>query len=132
MIRPCFLVVDREFAGSISSRKLVIETAKFNVITVYSGAEAIETMKRFPAVHGVVVDAGIKDMPCAELVKALRQIQPKTPIVAIGAPFAGYCNGVDHHLEAFDPPKLVNLLRELAPTEAEMIKKHEQELSREQ
>jgi hypothetical protein len=33
MDRPCFLVVDREYPGSISTRKLVIETGKFNVIT---------------------------------------------------------------------------------------------------
>ena len=26
MVRPCFLVVDREFPGSISTRKLVLET----------------------------------------------------------------------------------------------------------
>jgi hypothetical protein len=39
MIRPCFLVVDQEHSGSISTRKLVIETAKFNVLTAYSGAE---------------------------------------------------------------------------------------------
>ena len=48
MVRPCFLVIDREYASSISTRKLVIETAKLNVITAYSGAEAIETLKRFP------------------------------------------------------------------------------------
>ena len=39
--------MDAEFPGSISSRKLVIETAKFNVITAYSGTEAIETLERF-------------------------------------------------------------------------------------
>jgi hypothetical protein len=33
MDRPCFLVVDQEYPGSISTRKLVIETGKFNVIT---------------------------------------------------------------------------------------------------
>lgn len=27
MVRPCFLVIDREYSGSISTRKLVIETA---------------------------------------------------------------------------------------------------------
>ena len=51
MTRPCFLVVDREFAGSISSRKLLIETAKFNVITAYSGSEAIELFDRFPGMR---------------------------------------------------------------------------------
>ncbi len=33
MVRPCFLAVDREYALSLSARKLIIETAKLNVIT---------------------------------------------------------------------------------------------------
>jgi hypothetical protein len=48
MIRPCFLVIDQEHSNSISTRKLVIETARFNVLTAYSGAEAIQTLKNFP------------------------------------------------------------------------------------
>jgi hypothetical protein len=40
MYRPCFLVVDHEYPASVSSRKLVLETAKFNVITAYSNLEA--------------------------------------------------------------------------------------------
>ena len=64
MPRPCFLVVDREHAGSISTRKLVIETAKLNVITAFSGREALETLARFPKVDAVVLDANMPDMPC--------------------------------------------------------------------
>ena len=52
MIRPCFLVVDREFPGSVSTRKLVIETAKFNVLTAYSGREALEMHAREHEVRG--------------------------------------------------------------------------------
>jgi len=43
-LRPCFLVVDREFSENISSRKLIIEMAKFNAITAYSGVEAIDSV----------------------------------------------------------------------------------------
>ena len=45
MTRPCFLVVDREHSQSISTRKLVIETAKFNVLTAYSAEEALELLR---------------------------------------------------------------------------------------
>ncbi len=49
MVRPCFLVIDREFPGSISTRKLVIETAKFNVVTAYTAqTEAVRGLKRTP------------------------------------------------------------------------------------
>ena len=59
MNRPCFLVIDREFPGSISTRKLMIETAKFNVLTAYSGKEALEVFTRFPAVSGVVLTSSV-------------------------------------------------------------------------
>ena len=63
-------MIDREFAGSISTRKLLIETAKFNVITAYSASEAIETIGRFPAVNGVVLDASLGDMECDDLIRS--------------------------------------------------------------
>ena len=66
MVRPCFLVIDREHPGSISTRKLVIETAKFNVITAYSAAEALETLALFPNITAIVLDASIGDMSCSE------------------------------------------------------------------
>lgn len=72
MVRPCFIVVDPEHSGSISTRKLVIESAKLNVITAYSGAEAIETLERFPTVDGVVCNAEVRDMSIAEVVHARR------------------------------------------------------------
>ena len=78
MIRPCFLVIDREFPGSISTRKLVIETAKFNVITAYSGKEAIETFARFPAVSGVVLDGGLEDMACDDVAIRSRSFSRKS------------------------------------------------------
>src|SRR5580698_5439590 len=86
MQRPCFLVVDREYSGSISTRKLVIETAKLNVITAYSGEEAIETLERFPRMNGIVIDAGIKDVSCEQLVIALRSLDRTIPIIVVNTP----------------------------------------------
>jgi hypothetical protein len=42
MERPCFLVVYNDFSHSISTRKLVIESAKFNVITAYSAERQLQ------------------------------------------------------------------------------------------
>ncbi len=86
MIRPCFLVIDREFPGSISTRKLVIETAKFNVLTAYSGQEALEVFTRFPAVTGIVLDGGLDDIPCGELADKIKLLQPNVPIIVITTP----------------------------------------------
>ena len=115
MTRPCFLVIDREYAGSISTRKLVIETAKLNVITAYSGGEAIETLARFPAMDGVVLDAGVPDMSCADVVSALKKIQPSIPVVVIGTPKNQHCNGAEHFLDSFEPAKLLGLLARVVP-----------------
>ena len=129
MVRPCFLVVDREFSGSISTRKLVIETAKFNVITAYSGAEAVETLKRFPAINGVVLDAGVKDIPCNDLVVAFKKISAKIPIIAVGAPGEADCGKVDQYLASFEPVRLLEILKAMEPAETEEIERQEERLS---
>lgn len=132
MLRPCFLVIDREFRGSISTRKLIIETAKFNVLTAYSALEAIHTLKAFPNVDGIVMDADLYGMSCQDLVAALKAIKPKIPIVAISGPGDQLCPGADWQLESFNPGELLNLLRKLQPEQVVAIEKHEEELNREQ
>jgi len=126
MIRPCFLVVDRETSSAISTRKLIIETAKFNVITAYSSKEAIETLKKYPALDGVVTDSGMTDMPCSDLIDALKDLQPKIPIVVICTPRGSQCDRADHVLESFNPKALLGLLQSLHPdATAEIEKRNE-------
>jgi CheY-like chemotaxis protein len=131
MVRPCFLVIDREFPGSISTRKLVIETAKFNVLTAYSGKEAMEIFKRFPAIDGVVVDGGIEDVSAEELTEELKAIQPKIPVIVIAAPGFDGCPRADFHLESFNPAKLLEILRGLKPKESALIERHDEAISTE-
>ncbi|RXH54389.1 response regulator [Granulicella sibirica] len=127
--RPCFLVIDREFAGSISTRKLLIETAKFNVITAYSGTEAIETVERFPAVNGVVLDASLGDMECDDLIKALKVIAPDVPTISIEGG-SRTCADADYNVPSFDPAKLLEVLRGLQPKESDVIDRRDEELNR--
>jgi len=129
MVRPCFLVIDREYSGSISTRKLVIETAKFNVVTAYSAAEAIETLEQFPRINGVVLDAGIRDMTCCELVAKIKQQQPTLPVVVISAPGTHDCPQADQMLESFEPARLLNLLQKLVPAETAAIEKRNEQLN---
>jgi len=132
MIRPCFLVVDREFSANISTRKLIIETAKFNVITAYSGAEALETAERFPAIDGVVLDIGLRDMSACDVVHQLKQRNPKLPIVVICLPDSDQCPEADHHLGFFDPASLLELLQKLRPKATEEIQARNQALVEEE
>lgn len=126
MVRPCFLVVDQESFGNISTRKLVIETAKINVITAYSGAEAIATFKRFPGVSGVVLDARVSDIPCQEIVASLKQLQPTLPIIVVIGPHSDPCTA-DHVLEGFDPRQLLSLIESLQPEVAKAMHQQEQQ-----
>jgi response regulator RpfG family c-di-GMP phosphodiesterase len=121
-------VIDREFAGSISTRKLVIETAKFNVLTAYSAKEAIDTLSRFPGVDGAVVDTGIDDIECDELVRKLKEIKPSLPVIAVCGPNPNRCDPADYHLDSFAPAPLLNLLRKLMPEVSAQIERQEEQL----
>lgn len=131
MIRPCFLVIDREFPGSISTRKLVLETAKFNVLTAYSGPEALETFRRYPALDGIVMDGEMDDISAEDLAKNFKEVRPNIPVIVICAPGGPECPSADFHVESFQPAKLLETLRGLKPVESEQIEKHDEELSRE-
>ena len=131
MLRPCFLGVDREFPGSISTRKLVLETAKFNVLTAYSGTEALEMMRRFPAIDGVVMDGELDDIPSEYLTQELKKVEPKLPVIVICAPGFADCPSADLQLESFQPAKLLEALRDLKPRESAEIEKHDEEINNE-
>jgi DNA-binding NtrC family response regulator len=128
MLRPCYLVIDRETSSGISTRKLIIETAKFNVITAYSSKEAIETLKKYPSLDGVVLDAGMEDMPTEELMASLKQLQPKITVILVCTPRSAPCQGADHTLESFDPRRLLALLEKLQPEASAAIEKRNEEL----
>jgi len=130
MVRPCFLVVDREFPGSISTRKLVIETAKFNVLTAYSADEGLELLRLFPAVSGVVIDDGIEGVTTASLVAKMKDLQARLPIIVVAAPDAGAVRGADVQLPSFEPAKLLEALRKLEPQASNEIERTNEALSR--
>lgn len=132
MIRPSFLVIDREYAGSISTRKLVIETAKFNVLTAYSGSEAVEILKKFPNLDGVVADTGVDDIPFEDLVRALKEIRSDIPVIAISTPRSGDSQLADYQLDSFEPVRLLELLKKLEPERSQAIEEQNERLAAEE
>jgi DNA-binding NtrC family response regulator len=131
MVRPCYLVVDPEHAGSISTRKLLIESAKFNVITAYNAKEAVETVDKFPAVDGIVADSNLRDIKLPEFIRSLKQRHPAMPIIVVGAPGGPPTEGADFTVEPFEPRKLLELLQTLQPEKSAAITQHEQKLESE-
>jgi DNA-binding NtrC family response regulator len=132
MVRPCFLVIDREHSGSISTRKLVIESAKFNVVTAYSGSEALETFERFPTVDGMVLNATIHDVSCEQIVATIRARSPKIPVIVIQGPGSQPCPGASHYIDSFDPATLLELLHRLFPRETNVLKRQDDALKAEE
>lgn len=130
--RPCFLVVDREYSGSISTRKLVIETAKFNVLTAYTAEEALTALRRFPAVDGVIMDSEMPGRPCSELVRSLKLLAPSVPVIIVHRPLSEPCAGADHQLDTFDPKQLLSLLQGLCPEHTEAVEKRDEMLKAEE
>jgi CheY-like chemotaxis protein len=128
MIRPCYLVIDRETSSAISTRKLVIETAKFNVITAYTSSEAIETLQRFPALDGVVTDAVMPGISLENLITALKAIRADIPVIVLCTPHHAPCKLADHTLESFNPRALLELLQSLQPEATIKIEKHNEDL----
>ena len=131
MSRPCFVVLDREFSGNISTRKLVLETAKFNVLTAYSAQEAIEIIERFPAVDAAVLDGGMRDAAIAEVARKIKERRPNIPVIVVCAPDGFRCPDADYQLEFFDPEALLELLQRLFPEATAAIRARNKQLSRE-
>ena len=66
------------------------------MITAYSARESLDVVERFPRIDGIVLDAGIRDMTCEQLVTTLKKLYPRLPIVVIAAPGTFDCPDADH------------------------------------
>jgi CheY-like chemotaxis protein len=117
MVRPCFLVIDRQYPGNISTRKLVIETALLNVLTAYSAEEALAVLERFPNVNGIVLDTEVYGLPCRKLIEELRKIRSDIPIVTVSPSGHDRCGGEQYHVSSYDPQDLLEQLQNICSKE---------------
>jgi hypothetical protein len=71
----------------------------------------------------------MEDISAEDLVRDLKALAPKMPIIVIAPPgFAG-CPSADFQLESFAPAKLLEILRGLKPKESARIEKRDEDLS---
>jgi response regulator RpfG family c-di-GMP phosphodiesterase len=110
--RKTFLVIEPQPAEGLSVRKLVLETAFYNVLTGYSAKEGVQLLLDFPKVDAVVVHAEMK--PSGEaLVKKLKEIAPKLPVVLITPNGSSSYKPADHGVSSHDPQGLLEKLQEI-------------------
>jgi DNA-binding response OmpR family regulator len=112
MPRPTLLVAEREPIQALSVRKLVLETAKYNVLTAHSTREALDIFHLFPNISMAVLVGG-SGVDCDEVAKVIKAATDKVPIIFLHPQMAAMCKNADHQLSSYEPEKLLELTRSL-------------------
>lgn len=110
--RPVFIIAEPEPEQALSARKLVIETAKFNVITAHSVPELLTSIEDFPTAEAIVLHSALAKGGLERLVKRIRLALPGKPIILL-SPSKSSSRLTDHAVSSHDPQELVELLRNL-------------------
>jgi hypothetical protein len=112
MPRPTLLVAEPEPSQALSVRKLVLETAKFNVLTAHSTREALDLFHLFPNISAAVLvgDSIIDCDAIAGQIKGTTEAR-KVSIVFLSPRIGGICRKADHILESGEPEKLLETIR---------------------
>lgn len=111
-MRVIVMMIEIEQPEGLSARKLVLETAKHNVITAYNGKIGIRLFKRFPDVDAVVVHVDVQDIPFPEVVRQIREIRPNIPIIALSPIGSIALDDVDYVVPSHQPQAILNVLAE--------------------
>lgn len=111
--RLTFLIIEAEPKDGLSTRKLLLESAKHNVITAYSGKEGIEMFRRFPRVDIVCIDAELPDLKGGKVAQTIRETNSDIRVVALTPRVAAKCEWADRTVNSHDPSALLKLLEQM-------------------
>ena len=109
-VRPTIVVLDVPTEDTLSNRKLVLEIAKFNVLTAFTVAELLATAQRYDA-DAFVIDTLLPDPGVKEVGDILKERFPRKPVVAVGADGAEI--KADRFVDTNRPEELCQVMREL-------------------
>ena len=107
--RPTVLIAEPDPGESLSRRKLAVESAKFNVITAHSAAEATELLVGFPNLDAVVLHARLPGYH--HIAETLKAAHAETPLVFLLTRHSDDCDRADYRISSHLPGELVELLR---------------------
>ena len=110
IVRLVVLMVEVEQPEGISSRKLILETARHNVLTAYSGDGAVMLLERFPNVDLAIIHTELEGKEFEATVHRLKEMRPDLYIVAISPVDSGKLEGVNAVLTSYDPQELLEFL----------------------
>jgi hypothetical protein len=105
-------MIEVEQPEGVSTRKLVLETARHNVITAYHSAAGIELLRRFPNVDVIVVHTEMENAIFENTICELKKIRDNIPVIGIGPQVDRDKDGADYLISSHDPQALLRLLAE--------------------
>jgi CheY-like chemotaxis protein len=111
--RLAFLVVEVEPGQALSTRKLLLEGAKHNVLTAHSPEEGLRMFQRFPQVDVVAIDGSFGDSVCSKLAEEVRRENKNVPIVGFIPKVGARCSWADKTTNSHDPAGLLKLLEKM-------------------
>jgi CheY-like chemotaxis protein len=110
IVRLVVLMVEVEHPEGISSRKLILETARHNVLTAYSEDDAVNLLQRFPNVDLAIIHTELQGREFGSTVRRLKEMRPDLYIVAISPRASGKLEGVNAVLSSYNPQELLEFL----------------------
>lgn len=93
----------------LSSRKLVLETAYFNVLTAYEPEETTDILSRFPNVDAVIIHSELYRNRLPETIAAVKKISD-VPVFVVATGQNVTTTGADEVISSHAPQDLLNLL----------------------
>ncbi len=111
--RLAFLIVESEPGQGLSTRKLLLETAKHNVITAYTAREGGRMFNRFPNVDVVCIDTELNDLDGYGLVEEIRSKNRDIKILALTPRIGAHYRWADEVVNSHDPAALLKCLERL-------------------
>lgn len=112
MKRLLILAVEVEQPEGLSSRKLILESLKHNVVTAFSGEEALELLTRVkPDI--ALVHSHVQNPSCEDLVPELKRHSPEMK-VAVLSPSDSVCSTEDFRINSLQPAQLVRFFHQLS------------------
>lgn len=105
------LMIENEQPEGLSARKLVVETAKHNVLSAYNAREGLDLLKRFPKVDVILVHS---DMLSREpnLLTQVKAQAPHVPIILASPLGLERRPEVSYVVDSHHPPALLRVLAE--------------------
>jgi hypothetical protein len=105
------LMIETEQPEGLSARKLVVETAKHNVLTAYSADDGIDILRRFPAVDAVLVHSDVLSKEPTILTQ-VRSKAPHAPIILASPLALQDTPEVTYVVDSHQPGALLKVLSE--------------------